>query len=307
MIVNNRTRNQSATPIRRGFASTLAAFGVATLTAGLVLGMPSSASAKTDPKGNNGTVKVGDTDLAGNANNPMVDCQLSISWFGFGLPDGQSDTTATVSFALQAPTKGGDYGMSVVGDATPTFAPSGTFELNHTEYYELAFTGEPTTTGYHVKITVNTPYANSVQSKFKSFWVAPCGDTTPTDVVTETPTDGVTDTPTDGVTDAPTDGVTDTPADVVADPPADVVADPPALKPSKTVRDTPIVLPAELSRHAAKAPQALPTAVDAGLSAEPAVGSTGTSSNGLVVAGLFMIFAAASLFLGGRRRGTRQA
>ena len=355
--------------------------------------MPSTASAKPDPGGNNGTVKVGDIDLDSNANDPMIGCPLSIAWFNFALPDGQSETNATVTFQLKAPTKGGDYGLSVTsGDTTPTFVPSGGSGMNHIEYYTLDFTGAPKTHGYHVKITVQTPYANTVQTKFKTFWVAPC--TPPVDNEIDVPAAPATvdpcgpdniawvEVPADTETidwtlnqdgsltatpispayfpneqtsvtfDLPADsdvdcGLIDVPAaPATVDPcgpdnvawvevPADtesidwtlnqdgsltatpispayfpneqtsVTFDLPADSGEVCATDTPTVLPSE----ATKSPTVLPTAVDAGLAAV-ATGSGnssgGSTSQGLIVAGLFMIFAAASLFLSGRQRGSRQ-
>lgn len=110
MSVTVRARKRRNSRIRKTFASGLAALGALTVTAGFVVAVQSPASAISDPGGNNGTVKVGDTALdnsGSNANDPKIGCPLTISWYDFALPDGKSKTDATVTFELQSPTSGG--------------------------------------------------------------------------------------------------------------------------------------------------------------------------------------------------------
>ena len=47
--------------------------------------------------------------------------------------------------------------------------------------YTLSFDGEPhPQQGYHVKLTVNTPYSHGSDKKSKVFWVEPCDSDTET-------------------------------------------------------------------------------------------------------------------------------
>ena len=133
---------------------------------------------KSDPPGNNGTVKiapVGEDDGTPD-NNPHPGCSFQIEWYGF---DEGPDIWSTVHFQMQAPTS--DVGLSgtepervFVGEDPATGAGT---ETGHdaTQEYTLAFAGEPhPQQGYHVKLTVHTPYSKGADTKHKVFWVEPC-------------------------------------------------------------------------------------------------------------------------------------
>src|SRR6266542_4443489 len=58
--------------------------------------------AAADPKGNNGTIKIDGVALqGGQANEPHVDCEFALEFFGYDT----GDLKASVRFELQAPTR----------------------------------------------------------------------------------------------------------------------------------------------------------------------------------------------------------
>ena len=133
---------------------------------------------KSDPPGNNGTVKIapaGEEDGTPD-NNPHPGCTFQIEWYGF---DEGSDVWSTVEFQMQAPTS--DVGLSgtspervFVGEDPATGAGTETGQ-DATQAYTLAFAGEPhPQQGYHVKLTVHTPYSKGADTKHKVYWVEPC-------------------------------------------------------------------------------------------------------------------------------------
>ncbi len=133
-----------------------------------------------DPPGNNGTVKIAPAGEADGTpdNNPHPGCTFQIEWYGF---DEGSDIVSTVEFAMHAPTS--DVGLSggspeevfVGGDpATGAGTESG---LDGVQEYTLSFDGEPhAQQGYHVKLTVHTPYSQGADTKHKVYWVEPCAE-----------------------------------------------------------------------------------------------------------------------------------
>ena len=135
---------------------------------------------KADPPGNNGTVKVapaGENDGTPD-NNPHVGCTFQIEWYGF---DEGSDIVSTVGFAMHSPTS--DVGLSgtspeevFVGGDPATGAGTET-GLDGVQQYTLAFDGEPhAQQGYHVKLTVHTPYSQGSDTKHKVYWVEGCDE-----------------------------------------------------------------------------------------------------------------------------------
>ena len=136
---------------------------------------------KADPPGNNGTVKIappGEDDGTPD-NNPHPGCTFQIEWYGF---DEGSDIVSTVEFAMHSPTS--DVGLSgtspeevFVGEDPATGAGTET-GLDGVQEYTLTFDGEPhAQQGYHVKLTVHTPYSKGADTKHKVFWVEPCEET----------------------------------------------------------------------------------------------------------------------------------
>jgi hypothetical protein len=133
---------------------------------------------KGDPPGNNGTVKiapVGEDDGTPD-NNPHPGCAFQIEWYGF---DEGPDIESTVTFEMQAPTS--DVGLSgtdpekvFVGEDPATGAGT---DSGHdaTQEYTLAFAGDPhPQQGYHLKLTVHTPYSQGSDTKHKVYWVEGC-------------------------------------------------------------------------------------------------------------------------------------
>lgn len=133
------------------------------------------AGSNKDPIGNNGTVKIDGTDIdQAKDNDPHVGCTFSVDWWNFDANAGT--ITATVTFELQSPTTEPDNTMAVTGNLLPQFIGNGTNTVaDQTEQYTLAFTGPPQQNqGYHVKLTVNTPYSSGNDEKSKVFWVEDC-------------------------------------------------------------------------------------------------------------------------------------
>jgi hypothetical protein len=129
-----------------------------------------------DPPGNNGTVKIaGPGDAVGHpSNNPHPGCTFDVEWFGFDQGD---DVVSTVTFTAQAPTSDVTIGGTSPGQVFVGGDPAGGgTDLDGRQAYTLTFSGgEPhPKQGYHVKLTVATPYSLGNDTKTKVFWVAPC-------------------------------------------------------------------------------------------------------------------------------------
>ena len=131
--------------------------------------------------GNNGTVKItplGETDGTPN-NHPHVGCSFQVEWYGYDKGD---DIVSQVGFAMHAPTS--NVGLSVSGPSSvfvggDAASGAGTATgLDGRETYTLSFdgAGHPKQ-GYHVKVTVTTPYSQGNDTKTKVFWVQGCDDT----------------------------------------------------------------------------------------------------------------------------------
>ena len=185
------------------------------LCTGLTLAAPTAALAadKGDPKGNNGTVKIGAVplDKAPHANQPHVGCTFSLRFFGF-----DKDQTADITFTGQAPTKAGTLltqtavpisddpaGGGQDADAVLTYTAS-----------QLGLTGvAPAKQGWHVKVAVDVREAPG-GAKQKVFWLscpAAAGTTTKPTTGAAAPTSGGTETrTTDTSTSASTGSTTST-------------------------------------------------------------------------------------------------
>lgn len=125
----------------------------------------SAAASAADPAGNNGTIKVASHEA----------CAVTISWYGF---DEGSDVVSQVSFEMQAPTSGVD-----VRTDQPLAVPVGTdpagggTDFDGDATFRLVFTGDAhPQQGYHVKVTVRTPFSRGADTKHKVLWVTGCGD-----------------------------------------------------------------------------------------------------------------------------------
>ncbi len=127
-----------------------------------------------DNPGNNGTIKVDGGDFDSHPDNePHVGCTFQVDFYNYGKDVGN----ATVSFELQAPTVDGRTLTVTSGDLTPDIGedpPGGGTDLDASETYTLAFTGEPHAQGYHVKLTINAPDSQGNDVKHKVFWVEGC-------------------------------------------------------------------------------------------------------------------------------------
>ncbi|MGY2702314.1 hypothetical protein [Nocardioides sp. HB32] len=163
---------------------TAAAVATATLLpALLVLGAPSANAAG----GNKGSLKVSEVGgAADESNDPHVGCTFDLQWYGF------QRSSATVTFASQAPTKSAVITKVAGPDAVELGAAASGSTMNTTRTYTLRFTGaDPQANqGYHVKVTTRAAGANGAETKYKVFWVS-CDRADATDPGTTDP--GTTD------------------------------------------------------------------------------------------------------------------
>ena len=257
------TRNKR---LRAALALTLA--GAVGVVAGGALVL-SGGTAIADPPGNNGTVKVaglGDVDLIPD-NEPHLPCTFTVQWYGF---DEGAGIVSTVSFALQAPTVGDGYGMTVDGPSQvpvgeDAHAGAGT-DMDAEAIYTLSFTGEPQPNqGHHVKITIHTPGSQGNDSKSKVFWVGPCEVPTPT----VTPTETETETPTGTPTVTPTETETETPTGTPTVTPTETETETPTGTPTETDTTTPTVEPSESETTETEEPTTEPTVEPSESTSEP--------------------------------------
>jgi hypothetical protein len=152
----------------------LVSTGLVALAVGVVVPIVSPAAASADPKsdppGNNGTIKIdpyGATE--GHANHPHPGCNFRLQLFGF-----DDDQTGTITFVGQAPTK----------DAVTKQPLSGTQLLSDDKARggqdvdaffdvhgaDLGLTGTPAKQGFHIKVLVNADDAPG-GAKSKVFWL----------------------------------------------------------------------------------------------------------------------------------------
>ncbi len=267
--------------IRHAVAALVAAAGVAALVTGSLLGILSSAGAAPagDSPGNDGFVKI--------EGSPSTGCPTTSLMSGAASPSSGTTTRrfptvgSVVTFELQPPTGPQSRTLTVAtGDLTPswtTVITSGpASQLVHSEAYTLAFTGAPhPVQGYHVKISVATTLSQGSDMKYKVFWVGPCGESSSSSSSSE-------------------------PSSSSSSSESSSSSSSSESSQSSSSSSSSSVLPSSVT----KTPVVLPTHVSAGLSASDTSGSSGT---GLIVAGAVMVFAAVSILLGGRQRGTRRA
>ena len=150
------------------------------LIAGLSL-LDTSAFAASNPPGNNGTVKIHETELDSNPwNQPHVGCPFTVAFFGFDTGD-----VAHVLFTAWAPT---GKGKTLLTDTVFIGADD-----NSGGGSQAGFDGEKTYTldfdgivpheqqGFHVKlkVTVTSPGSKTPKfNKYKVFWAQPCVSST---------------------------------------------------------------------------------------------------------------------------------
>ncbi|MBW3649838.1 MAG: hypothetical protein KY458_04650 [Actinobacteria bacterium] len=174
--------------IRRTLTLTLGvALGVISLsTSAFAAPSEKSQAGGHDPSGNNGTIKIDGEDFDDAPDNePHVGCTFQIDFYGFDR-DPAVDNVANrsyfskVTFEGIAPTGGGN----LVPDtgSTSVFvgedAAGGGTDLDASETYDFtrtlsALVPHPKQ-GYHVKVTVHTPFSRGADVKHKVLWIAPC-------------------------------------------------------------------------------------------------------------------------------------
>jgi LPXTG-motif cell wall-anchored protein len=202
MDMSSRRDNGAGSRLRRMAATGMLVVGtVVMLTSQTATGVP-----KADPKGNNGTIKIDGVSLqGGQRNEPHVDCDFALEFFGYD----KGDLQAKISFELQAPTRRPSGSQVLLEDtlAIGEDAAGGATDLDASKVYRLDFSGvtPQAKQGYHVKVTVNADGSQGADKKHKVFWVQPCEvPTTTTTTVPSTSTTTVTTAPTTTTTAAPT-------------------------------------------------------------------------------------------------------
>lgn len=178
---------------RRRAAAGLLASGIVIMLTSLAFALP----AEADPKGNNGTIKIDGVALkAGQANEPHVDCRFNLEFFGYD----EGNLNASISFALQAPTRRASGSQVLLTDSLPIGEDpaGGATDPDASKEYQLDFTGVKPhpQQGYHVKVTIHADGSQGADTKHKVFWVQPCEvpTTTTTTTTTSTPTTTATTT-----------------------------------------------------------------------------------------------------------------
>lgn len=171
--------------IRRTMTVTLgAALGALSLsTSAFAAPSAKSQAAGHDPSGNNGTIKIDGVPFDDAPDNePHVGCTFEIDFYGF---DQGTTYLSEVSFEGIAPTGGGPLvpnqgSTSVFVGEDP--AGGGT-DHDGSQLYDLtnalsAVEPHPQQ-GYHVKVTVHTPFSRGADVKHKVLWIAPCAPPAP--------------------------------------------------------------------------------------------------------------------------------
>ena len=188
-----------------GSAALLAVLATTTST-----GMSLAASQHPQAKGNNGTIKIDDSDFDGTgpANHPHVACTFAISWWGFDAGDDHT----TVGFDVQAPSGHSGTYPNTQGSLDFHFTGSGPGStLDHVETYTLDPTGyaEQPNQGFHAKVIVTTSTSNGNDTKSKVFWFGPCAapSPSPSPSVSESPSPSPSPSPSASETPSPSPSV----------------------------------------------------------------------------------------------------
>lgn len=254
-------------------------------------GASAAETGRTDPPGNNGTIKIEGADFQSLPpdNNPHQGCTFVVEFYNYDKGDYQ----AKVVFEDQNPTA--DAGLKVVsGDLTPFIgedAAGGGRDLDARETYKLAFTGAPhPTQGYHVKLTIHAEGSIGADVKHKVFWVEGCKPATPPTKPPTQPTQPPSE-PTKPPTQPPSE-----PTNPPTQPPSQPTQPPsqPAQPPTQPTEPTqppsqPTTEPTEQPSAPAGSPTptesesptvGVPTAVDAGTGGSDGGGSVNQSDDG---------------------------
>jgi hypothetical protein len=173
--------------------------------AGGVMLVGGLASAAPNPAGNNGTVKVDAEPFDAASNNePHVDCNFEVDFYGFDEGD---DLFATVTFEAHPPTGPVQTLLTdevFIGEDDNAGGGSEA-GLDASEEYTLAFgtiTPHPKQ-GFHVKLTINAEGSQGADTKHKVFWVTPCPPSPTTTTTTTLPPSSSTSTSTTTSTTKP--------------------------------------------------------------------------------------------------------
>lgn len=136
--------------------------------------MPVQTAFADRPQNNAGDIKVHEpgSDSELNNNTPhLSSCTVQVDFYNF---NNNSPISASVAFTPQSPTS--NAGISVTGDTNPIIEGDGDADgqgnndLDGAYLYTLAFTGNPSNSGYKVKLDVEVSNGNG-GSKTKVFWM----------------------------------------------------------------------------------------------------------------------------------------
>ena len=137
---------------------------------------PALAAARSDPAGNNGTVKIDGKPFDDAPDNePHPGCVFQVDFYGFDA----GDLDAEVTFEAIAPTAGGVVLTDTVPIGEDSHAGGGSQRgLDASRTYDLsgALSGiEPQPNqGWHIRLTVQADGSQGADVKHKVFWVQEC-------------------------------------------------------------------------------------------------------------------------------------
>jgi hypothetical protein len=165
------------------------------------------AAAQEGPPGNNGTVKVDGIPFDAHPDNePHPGCTFEIDWYNF-----DANATSEVTFETQNPTSTRlvlNDTVTLDDDANEGGDQDG---LDGHREYTLDFTAADyyhPQQGYHVKLTIETTWANGADVKHKVFWVSACESPTVSPTVSPSPSGSVSPSASVSPSVSPTGGTT---------------------------------------------------------------------------------------------------
>lgn len=256
------------------------------------------------PPGNNGTIKINEFPAdEGQANDPHVDCDFSVKFFGYDA----GTQTARMIFTGHAPTRGG-----VLLDTTTTWTSAtrgGGNQLdkvfgpvNLTKAFADAGMTPHNKQGYHVKLTVEVTGAKGADTKHKVFWVTPCA-TTKSATVADNPVVRSTVAPT---TTSTTPATTTSTTPATTTPTTSTTAVTVATPAGSSARPAGLAVPSEVLGTSVDAPSAETapsTKVLAATATRPsALAFTGATVGRLLAAAGLLLVSGCAIVLAARRR-----
>jgi hypothetical protein len=163
-------------------------------------------TARHDPPGNNGTIKIDDEPFdSAPDNEPHPGCVFQVDFYGFD--EGSLD--ADVSFEAIAPTAGGVVRTDVVPIGEDSHAGGGSEAgLDASRTYDLsadlAGIAPHPRQGWHVRLTIHADGSQGADVKHKVFWVSDCaGASSQSETMTPPPASTSSEVDTQSTAQAP--------------------------------------------------------------------------------------------------------